>query len=131
MATKAILVLDPDQAIADLLALILREEGYEVILAGSLEEASSALSARHFDLIITEALAQRDIFRFDPTFLAELKSLAGDTPIILCSVYPSTDHLCAHEFGLAAVVPKPFDIDRLSEKVNRLLGKAGPTSDGE
>ena len=128
MATRAILVIEPDEHNAKLLDAVLVEEGYEVTNVRSLEEAIVLLSDRpsralgRFDLIITEAFNQSDYYRFDPAFLADLKSVAGDTPIVLSSVYPSTERLRAGAFGLAEVVRKPFTIEELLEKVHRLLG---------
>lgn len=120
MAAKKILVVDPDPALAALVTRILEEEGYEVTTVESLEEAIALLTRSTFDLIITEAFDQSDQFDFDPSFLAKLKQVAPAPPIILSSTYPSTDLLHAGDFGLAEVVPKPFDLDDLLQKVSRL-----------
>lgn len=121
-ATKAILAVDWEQLVGDLLAFILEEEGYEVTAVGSLKEAVALLESSHFDLIITEAFGQKHTFTFDPTFLRELRSLAGTTPIILLSTYAAYDKFDPDEHGLAAVVAKPFDTDDLLQKVRRLIG---------
>lgn len=122
LKTKSILVVEPDEGVGSLLVAILQEDGRRTTVVRSEREAIAALSHSRFDLIVTEALGQRQPFEFDASFLARLRSRAGDTPIVLCSMYPSTDYLQPGDFGLAAVVPKPFDVNVLLEKAKRLLG---------
>ncbi|MBI2952930.1 MAG: response regulator [Chloroflexi bacterium] len=117
MATKAILVVDPDEGMAEFLTQLLEQEDYRVVVAECLRNAVARLSKAHFDLIITEALEQGQPYMFDPAFLSELRLVAYHSPIILCSIYPSTEYIRAPEFGLAEVVNKPFDIDELLRKV--------------
>ncbi len=124
MAANTILVVDPDPDLTKLLAYILEEEGHKVTSAQSLTQAVDLLSKTRFDLIVTEAFGQTEVFSFDPSFLAELSSLAGGTPIILFSTYAADNAIRPGDFGLAEIVPKPFDIDKLVAKVALLLGKA-------
>ena len=119
---KAILIVDPYEDDRALFALILREEGYEVAAAASREEVAALLAEVQFDLIITEAFEQPDCFRFDPAFLAALRSVADDTPIVLSSICPSAQTLRASRYDLVAVLPKPFTVEELLEKVSGLLG---------
>ncbi|MCL5264725.1 MAG: response regulator [Chloroflexi bacterium] len=126
MATKAILVVDPDRFSLALLTQILELEGYEASAAHSLAEATTLLSNSHFDLFITEALCQSKPLDFDPSFLTKIRALVGDTPVILISTYASSGMVRRGDFGLADVVPKPFDIDDLVRKVNRVLDNAEP-----
>lgn len=130
MATKTILVVDPDATVGELLASILGEENYRVATAQSLGEAAALLTSSEFDLIITEAFDQHDKFEFDSAFLSELASPTRSTPIVLCSTYASVSTLRSNDLGLADVVAKPFDIDDLLNKVNRLLGNSGPAFNG-
>ncbi len=121
-ATKTVLAVDSDQLVGDLLAIILEAEGYQVTAVWSLKEARALLSHCHFDLIITEAFDQKHTFTFDPNFVQELRPLAGTTPIILLSTYVAYDTFDPGEYGLAAVLPKPFDVDDLLQEVCRLTG---------
>ncbi len=122
LVKTSILVVDPDEAICDLMADILIEEGWEVAKARSLTDVAELFSASDIDLVITEAFGQSDLFDFDPFFLSGLRQVIGDTPVILSSTYPSTDVMHAGDFGLAEVIPKPFEIDNLLGKINRALG---------
>ena len=130
MATKAILVVDPDAALGELIAQIISEDGYKVATVQSVAEVGPLMADSDFDVVITEAFGQMDQFNFDPTFLAELRAKIGDTPIVLCSTYPSTDTLHPGDFGLADIVPKPFTIDELQQSVKRALKKDRPTIRG-
>lgn len=125
---KSILVIEPYEDVASVFALVLGMEGYQVTSVESLQEASELLSMCCFDLIITEAFDQKALFEFHPAFLDDLKMAAANTPIILCSTYPSVDYLRAQDYGLAAILPKPFDIDDLTRKVGRVFEKAGTNS---
>ena len=131
-ATKTILEMDSDQCVGDLLAIIVEAEGYEITAVRSMEEGKALLANSHFDLIITEAFDQKHSFTFDPTFLRELGLLAGPTPIILLSTYVDYDRFDPGDYGLAAVIPKPFDVDDLLQKVHMQMGgpKSGASSVG-
>ncbi len=130
MAKKSILIVDPDAVLSALLEDILGEEGYRVRSIRSLDEAVALLAEHHFDLVITEAYLQRGRLDFDPAFLPGLKAAAGDTPLVLLSTYTSTSTIHVGDFGLAQVVPKPFDIDDLLNKVARALGNTSPAVNG-
>lgn len=120
-ATKTILAVDHDHLVGDFLAMLLEPEGYEVTAVWSLEEAKALLANSHFDLITTEAFDQQHTFTFDPTFVHGLRPLAGTTPIILLSTYAACDTFDSVEYGLAAVFPKPCDVDALLQRVRELL----------
>jgi DNA-binding response OmpR family regulator len=125
VGTQSILVVDPDVNLSDLVADILSEEGYPVTTAQTLDEAVERLAKSHFDLVITEAFDQPMRFDFDPSFLAQIRAVAGATPIALFSTYASTDTLRAGQYGLADVLAKPFDIDEMIKKVKRVLDGKG------
>jgi len=126
MPNKTILVLDPDQTVASLIAAVIeegREREYEVVKVGSLKEAALALSDHNPDLVITEALDQQSLFDFDPAFLTELRAVAKGAPIIVCSAYPSIEMLRPGDYGLAEIISKPFEIEDLQNKVNKVLAQ--------
>ncbi|MBI2954705.1 MAG: hypothetical protein HYY30_10350 [Chloroflexi bacterium] len=124
MATKTILIVVPDQDVGAVLAFALAEDGHEVSIVDSLRQAKEELSKSDFDLIITDAFNQVSVFLFNSAFINELKRVAGETPVILCSRSPSTYHIRPDHYGLAAVIPRPFLLDRLLANVNRVLREA-------
>ncbi|MCL5962387.1 MAG: response regulator [Chloroflexi bacterium] len=121
MATKSILVVEPDEAISSLIALVLEEEDYDITAVDSLTEASQLLREAHFDLVITEAFDQADPYSFDSSFIERIKDTDYTTPIILVSKLPSVDYLPAEQYGLSAVLSKPFEIEDLLAKVRAAL----------
>lgn len=120
----AVLLIDADLAIGNFLTLLLQTEGYVVTVAESLDKAITLLAIQIFDVIITEAFGQTDVFHFNPAFLYLLRERAANIPIILCSVWASTDNLRKGNYGLAEIIPKPFDVDALIEKVNKVAAQA-------
>lgn len=124
MLTKTILVLEPDAAVGALVKTIIEEthgEHYQILTARSFAEAAKLLSGVQLDLIVTEALDQRSLFDFDAGFLARMRTLWQDAPIILCSSYPSVESIRPGAYDLAGVVVKPFTVEELEEKVDRAL----------
>lgn len=130
MATKTILVVDPDSSVSALIASILREENYDVTTASSLTEANALLSKSRFDLIITEAFRQASQFDFDPSFLSQILLPTYRAPVLLCSTYASLGNLNFDSSIIADVLAKPFDLDDLLVKVERLVNNGGPGKDG-
>lgn len=124
MAEKNILIVVPDKDVGVLLALALEEEGRAVTIVESLEEAEVLLSSSRYDLIITEAFGQNNIYFFNAAFTYDLRRAAGDTPIFLCSKCPSTHHLRSGYYGLAGVIPRPFMLEDVRAKVNWVLQTA-------
>ncbi|MBI4321798.1 MAG: response regulator [Chloroflexi bacterium] len=121
MAPRTILVVDPDPSFGSLLTLVLEEEGYKVTPVESLKDATELLSRSAFDALITEAFDQRDHFDFNPDFLERYCSVAPDIPLILFSTYVYGGTARAGKFGLADVIPKPFDIDDLLRKLDKVV----------
>lgn len=124
-----ILILEPDLAVSSLMATVLQDweeqeaERYDTVIARTVHEATELLRDRRFDLVITEAIGQDSLFEFNPAFLDKLRSAARDTPIILCSSYPSADALQPGKYGLARVITKPFEVVEFRRKVDKVLAE--------
>ncbi|MCL5960390.1 MAG: response regulator [Chloroflexi bacterium] len=120
---KKILVVDADKEIGDLVRFVLSEEGYQVFTCRSLSEAARLLSTSHFDVIITEAFAQKDVFKFDPTYLSAFRDVAPTVPIILFSSYCDQSYPVPEQYGLAGSVRKLSDLFELIRKVETVLAE--------
>ena len=114
-----ILVVDDDQPIRILMQSLLREFGFEPILAGSGAEAVTVASARHPDLILLDknmpGTSCADVIR------ALRESEGADVPILILS----GDSLEPDELarlGANAGVQKPFDVMALVEQIRGTLG---------
>jgi DNA-binding NtrC family response regulator len=116
-----ILVVDDEEDVRQLIALILKAEGYDVTTAGDSMSALSQSLANHF------ALATLDI-RMPGMSGAEaldaLLKLSPQTAVIIISGYvtaPEADELRGR--GAYAVLHKPFSIEELLWLVREALGK--------
>ncbi len=113
-STTAVLVVDDERYIVDLLSDLLEDEGYRVERAYDGIAALEQISRNPPDLIVADVMMPR----LDGLSLAdEITSRGLDIPIILMSaaVTPRTDHV--------AFIPKPFDIDAMLHLIERLLGE--------
>lgn len=111
-ATIAVLVVDDERYIVDLLSDLLEDEGYQVERAYDGVAALEQISRHQPDLVVADVMMPR----LDGLSLADEITARGlDIPIILMSaaVTPRTDHV--------AFIPKPFDIDAMLGLIERLL----------
>ena len=118
---KRILIVDDDKAIAEILAIELKELGYETEYIGDGVEALNKVHALAPDLIILDVmLPQMDGFKvcrllkFDRNFCK--------IPIILfTSLSEEANGKTGDEVGADAYFPKPFDMAKLLGKVKELI----------
>jgi CheY-like chemotaxis protein len=118
---QRILVIDDEQAVRDTLAILLRQEGYRVVVAECGHDAVEAIEAFTFDVVIV------DIFMPGMNGLETIKVFRGDAPdvpIIAMSGYASgsgfvdTDFFrTAMEFGATCCLRKPFTREQLLDAI--------------
>ena len=114
--TTRILIAADDEAIRELLAMILEEEGYTVIRARDGQEAVAQLERDGCDLLITDQMMP-DLSGLE--LIAHMRDNAGQmVPTILMSASrPETA-------PPIAFLPKPFTLATLMRMVNQLLAPA-------
>jgi DNA-binding response OmpR family regulator len=104
-----VLVIESDPAIAALLAEILADEGHaaagDATMAGGLARAQ----AGPWDACVTDGFWP-DVDAASRAYLADLGSCC---PVILLSARDWARDARPADLGVAAVVPKPFDLDDL------------------
>jgi CheY-like chemotaxis protein len=118
----AILVVDDDVQVLEVISQILRLEGHQVTTARDGRDAISKFKATTFDLVITDLIMPE---REGLETIAELKAFAQRTPVIAMSgggrVGP-TDYLETAQFiGANATLAKPFARSELVRVVNSML----------
>ena len=114
-----VLVVDDDSAIREFVGQALEEEGYEVRLAVNGQDALSTLLEWQAHLIVLDLMMPTmDGWTFRDR-QREVENLA-DIPVIVMSaarnLVGQTERLAP-----AAILPKPFDLDRLLSETERLL----------
>jgi two-component system response regulator PilR (NtrC family) len=119
MADGRVLVVDDEQSMRDLLAIMLRQVGYDVTAADGGEAAIQALKTGGFDLVITDV-------RMRPVdglaVLRAAKELAPQTVVLVMTAFASTDTAVeAMKAGAYDYVTKPFKLDELKLTIANAL----------
>jgi DNA-binding response OmpR family regulator len=122
-----ILLVDDEEGFLGVMSGVLREHGYEVILAGDGKQAREALEEGNIDLIISDVfMPTLDGVRFH-SFVREFSGMK-DVPFIFISGYDDE-----HTRGLASQSPNDYflgkttpleEIISLIDKVKRTSGKS-------
>jgi two-component system response regulator PilR (NtrC family) len=118
---KRILVVDDEQSMRELLAIMLRREGFEVVLAESRATAASVLARDPVDMVITDIrLPDGDGIEI----LRHVKAATPDTVVIVMTAFGSTEAAVgAMKLGAHDYLTKPFDVEELKIVVRSALEK--------
>jgi two-component system response regulator PilR (NtrC family) len=119
MNRKAVLVVDDEADIRELLVLTLSRMGVDADTASNVEEATAALKARPYDLCLT------DMRLPDGDGLMVLKHIAdnyGNTPVAVITAFGSTQNAVdALKAGAFDYLPKPIKLEQLRPLVMSAL----------
>ncbi len=119
----AVLVVDDDVGVRELVKAMLRLEGFEVDVAASGEAAMAALEHRPFDLVITDLLMPG---RSGLETISGIRGRDSQLPILAISGGGRIGAAeCLHTarcLGANATLAKPFGHRELLSQVNGLLG---------
>jgi DNA-binding response OmpR family regulator len=110
------MVVDDDAAIARLISLTLRGDGYAVQSARDGQDALSAVSSTPPDLIVLDL--EMPVMN-GRTFFRELRARGLDMPVLIVSAFGARDG--QRELGAQDYLAKPFNPTDLLEKVRLLL----------
>jgi two-component system response regulator PilR (NtrC family) len=116
-----ILVVDDEPSMRELLGIMLRKEGYDVLLAESRAMAAAVLQKGPVEMVITDIrLGDGDGLEI----LRHVRSASSRTPVIVMTAYGSTETaVAALKLGAADYLVKPFDVDELKIVVRNALEK--------
>jgi two-component system response regulator PilR (NtrC family) len=114
-----ILVVDDERSMRELLAIVLRREGYEVLLAENGRAAIGLLESEPVDLLISD-IKMPDLSGVE--VLRAAKRIDPDILGIMITAFASTDTAVeAMRLGACDYLSKPFDIDLLKMKVREKI----------
>src|SRR3954453_14434807 len=114
-----ILVVDDERSMRELLAIVLRREGYDVLLAENGRSAVSLLEREPVDLLISD-IKMPDLSGVD--VLRAAKKIDQDILGIMITAFASTETAVeAMRLGACDYLSKPFDIDLLKMKVREKI----------
>ncbi len=116
---RRVLVVDDEQSMRELLAIMLRKEGFEVVAAESRTVAAAVLAQGPVDLVITDVkLPDGDGIEI----LRHVKSASPETVVIVMTAYGTTETaVAALKLGAHDYLLKPFDVDELRIVVRNSL----------
>jgi DNA-binding NtrC family response regulator len=115
-----ILVVEDERAIQLALSGLLGRVGYEVLLAGTGEEAMAKLEESPFDLVLTDLALGRGASGMD--VLRRSKDLRPECVVVMITAHGSEKiAVDAMKAGAEDYVPKPFDNDEIRLVVQRAL----------
>ena len=112
-----ILVVDDEQMVRSVTAKLLRLKGYTVKEADGGPRALELLAEHPFDLIVTD-LGMPEMSGSELAY--RIRTKHPDIPILLLTGHTDADDQSEH---VDAVVKKPFQVDALDEKIQRLLAR--------
>ena len=122
-----ILVVEDDDAMRDLIATVLRQDGYDVIESGTLEGVAEIDGDGGLDSIAMIISDLRMPGASGLELLAALRAAHWSTPFILITAFGSDEtHAEAGNLGALAVLDKPFAIELLQACVHEALNGTQP-----
>jgi two-component system, NtrC family, response regulator PilR len=114
-----ILVVDDERSMRELLAIVLKREGYDVLLADSGRAAVSTLEREPVDILISD-IKMPDLSGVE--VLRAAKRIDQDILGIMITAFASTESAVeAMRLGACDYLSKPFDVDLLRMKVREKI----------
>jgi len=119
-----ILLIDDEQSILDLLDILLRRKGYDVVVAGNGRDGLKVFRRERPDVVVVDLkMPGMDGL----TVLQELRTLDAHTPvIILTGAGTPESERQARALGVTEFVEKEFSLHRLGDSLKRLLNAPVP-----
>lgn len=122
---SAILVVDDDPQVLEVVGEMLRLEGYDVATAADGREALAKFRSQEFDLVITDLIMPE---KEGLETIVEMKQLRKTVPLVAMSgggrIGPMDYLATARTIGAVATLAKPFARSELISLVSNLLSEA-------
>ncbi len=119
MAQKQVLIADDDASIRSLLRQLLTEEGLTVIDAATGVEVVDKVKERSPDLVIMD-IRMPELDGIEA--LSRIKASSPQTAVLVMTAFGSSNAaIRAMELGAYDYITKPFDLDRITHTVRRVL----------
>ena len=114
-----LLVVDDEAGIVEMLAIVFRGEGYEVVTAGSCADGLARLETSLPDLVLTD-VKMPDGSGFE--ILKRTRELSPSVPVVMITAYTTTKTAIeALKAGAYDYISKPFDVEEMKLVVGRAL----------
>jgi len=116
---KRVLVIDDDLPLRGMLAAALRQNGFQVLLAGDGAEGQRALTI-HRPAVVLLDLAMPEVNGWDFLQWAQQTGHIGSVAIIVISAHLRHDPQAVLQMGVKAILPKPFNLHELIDLIEHL-----------
>ncbi len=114
-----VVIVDDDNNLRNMLNIVLKKEGYEVITYSNGNEFLKHLKKINPVLVISD-IKMPDINGID--LLKKIKEIRYNLPVMMITAYKSTyDAVEAMKLGAEDYIIKPFDIDELLKRVKKAI----------
>jgi DNA-binding response OmpR family regulator len=118
---EKILVLDDDTDIGTMIKMMLEYKGYTVTVSERAEQAAEVLQNNGVDLIIMDMLLS-GVNGTDLCVELKKNNSTSHIPVIMISAHPNAKEICL-EAGADEFISKPFDMQDILSKIDRLINK--------
>jgi two-component system, NtrC family, response regulator PilR len=116
-----VLIVDDERGMRDFLSIMLKKEGYAILLAESATRAAEIIARGEFDLVISDIAMPG---QSGLEVLRQVKTANPDIPVIMVTAYASTESAVeALKLGAYDYITKPFDVEELKVVVHNALEK--------
>src|SRR6476469_9571713 len=120
--TVKILMVDDDPSLVKMISFLLKDEGYDVISAGTGQDALQLLQQQWVDMVILDIMLPRNMDGFE---ICRRVRETNRVPIIMLSARGSTeDRVKGLLEGADDYLPKPFEPAELLARVKALARRA-------
>ena len=114
----SILIVDDEPDIREILQFNLQNEGYDIDLAESAEQAAKILSSKHKLILLDVMMGGISGFKFAD----QMRKDGNNTPIIfLTAKNTENDMLTGFSIGGDDYIPKPFSIKEVIARIKSVL----------
>lgn len=115
-AKKKVLIVDDERGILRVLSIKLKVSGYDVLTAGSGQEALGLIASASPDIMLLDIIMPG----VDGFEVLQKLRLTSKMPVIVYSARPSNMQE-ALKLGADDFLAKPFDVDELVKRIGMLL----------
>lgn len=119
-----VLLAEDDPGIASVLALALGDEGYRVTHVATPGEVVAAVRGAAWDLFLLDTFDPHATVGPSESLRGLLRELTPGAAVLIMTAHTWASRISAEGLGVAAIVPKPFDLDELLATVKTVLGRA-------
>jgi DNA-binding response OmpR family regulator len=125
-----LLLIDNDPRLVELVAALLTHQGHTVRTAGSFREARERLREERPDLALSDLDLGVENGRLELPQLAR-EGLLPPTLVVSGFLDSELDVELSAIPGVLGTISKPFDLDRLCERIDACLATEAPVPEGE